>query len=112
MEYIHAILVNRCDCFLIIQKNCYSAGYLGSAKTDTVCDDQQSAMFWDIVHPTTFSHCWQAYMIAKDSATVGWYGILPDQYQYKRWCEKIARDNGMANDKKWLFRGLTLPDNN
>ena len=60
----------------LIQYNCYAAGYLGTSKTTTVCDDQQSAMFWDVVHPTTFSHCWQAYMIAKDLAKIGWYGEL------------------------------------
>ena len=95
----------------LIQYNCYSAGYLGTAKTDAVCNDQQSAMFWDVVHPTTFSHCWQAYMIAKDLAKVGWYGRLPPLPEYKRWCKKIAHDDGIANDKQWLLRGLIFPDN-
>jgi hypothetical protein len=63
-------------------------------------------MFWDVVHPTTFSHCWQAYMIAKDLAQVGWYGELPALDEYKAWCKKIAQDDGASNDKQWLLRGL------
>ncbi|MFQ3324641.1 MAG: thermolabile hemolysin [Pseudomonadales bacterium] len=91
----------------LIQSNCYSAGYLGTRKSATVCSDRQSAMFWDVVHPTTFSHCWQTYMIAKDLAKVGWYGELPPLADYKSWCKRITNDNGVANDKKWLLRGLT-----
>ena len=90
----------------LIQNNCYTAGYLGTSKTTAVCDDQQSAMFWDVVHPTTFSHCWQAYMIAKDLAIVGWYGDMPSLQTYKIWCKTIAGDNGTANNKLWLLRGL------
>ena len=96
----------------LIQYNCYAAGYLGTSKTNTVCDDQQSAMFWDVVHPTTFSHCWQAYMIAKDLAKIGWYGELAPLAEYKNWCKKIAYDNGVTSNKQWLLRGLTPLDNN
>ena len=96
----------------LIQYNCYAAGYLGTSKATSVCDDKQSAMFWDVVHPTTFSHCWQAYMIAKDLAKIGWYGELAPLAEYKRWCKKIAHDDGVTSDKQWLLRGLTPLDNN
>jgi phospholipase/lecithinase/hemolysin len=53
------------------QKRCYSGGYLGSLDSSTICAQSTSAMFWDIVHPTSYTHCWVAYFVQDQLAQAG-----------------------------------------
>lgn len=53
---------------LRLQKHCYQGGYLGSLSDDSVCADSENAMFWDIVHPTSYTHCWVAYFVQGEMA--------------------------------------------
>jgi phospholipase/lecithinase/hemolysin len=54
-----------------IQKRCYGGGYLGSIDPASICPESEYAMFWDVVHPTTFTHCWLAYFVQRDLAQAG-----------------------------------------
>ena len=53
------------------QKNCYAGGYLGSLDGSSVCPEAASAMFWDVVHPTSYTHCWVAYFVQRELARAG-----------------------------------------
>jgi phospholipase/lecithinase/hemolysin len=53
------------------QKRCYSGGYLGSLSASSVCSEAASAMFWDVVHPTSYTHCWVAYFVQRELAAAG-----------------------------------------
>lgn len=53
------------------QNRCYSGGYLGSLSASTICAQSQSAMFWDVVHPTSYTHCWVAYFVQDELAKAG-----------------------------------------
>ncbi|MGH7287556.1 MAG: SGNH/GDSL hydrolase family protein [Myxococcota bacterium] len=37
------------------QKRCYAGGYLGSLDASSVCPQSEQAMFWDVVHPTSYT---------------------------------------------------------
>lgn len=50
------------------QKRCYSGGYLGSLSASSICPQSASAMFWDVVHPTSYTHCWIAYFVQRELA--------------------------------------------
>jgi phospholipase/lecithinase/hemolysin len=53
------------------QNRCYQGGYLGSLDASKTCAQSQSAMFWDVVHPTSYTHCWIAYFVQRELATAG-----------------------------------------
>jgi phospholipase/lecithinase/hemolysin len=55
----------------VFQKRCYSGGYLGSLSASSVCTESASAMFWDVVHPTSYTHCWVAYFVQQELAREG-----------------------------------------
>jgi phospholipase/lecithinase/hemolysin len=53
------------------QKRCYAGGYLGSLDSSSVCQQSENAMFWDVVHPTSYTHCWLAFFVQRDLARAG-----------------------------------------
>ena len=53
------------------QKRCYAGGYLGSLDSSSVCQQSENAMFWDVVHPTSYTHCWVAYFVQRELADAG-----------------------------------------
>jgi phospholipase/lecithinase/hemolysin len=53
------------------QKRCYEGGYLGSLDASSVCREAPSAMFWDVVHPSSYTHCWIAYFVQQELARTG-----------------------------------------
>jgi len=53
------------------QQRCYSGGYLGSLDASSVCAQSDTAMFWDVVHPTSYTHCWLAYFVQREMARAG-----------------------------------------
>lgn len=73
------------------QDRCYSGMTLGVlAQPTSVCADGSRLPFWDLVHPSTFLHCWMAYSIGTLLQQQGWIGPLPDRAEYRAWCELIA----------------------
>lgn len=70
-----------------LQTACYSGAYLGSLTDDQTCDDQYSTFFWDVIHPGTLTHCWQAYLVGVTLANAGWVSSLPAPEQYRSWCQ-------------------------
>jgi thermolabile hemolysin len=53
------------------QKRCYTGGYLGSLTASSVCAQSASAVFWDVVHPSSYTHCWIAYFVQRELAVAG-----------------------------------------
>jgi hypothetical protein len=54
------------------QNRCYSGGYLGTLDAaSAICAQAGSAMFWDVVHPTSYTHCWLAYFVQGELARAG-----------------------------------------
>lgn len=72
---------------LTIQGRCYRGGYLTAEGRAPVCDHEDRAVFWDVVHPTTYAHCWQAYLVAAQMKEEGWIDELvpPDRHRVR--CE-------------------------
>jgi len=77
---------------LALQQRCYRGGYIGPYNPDNVCAHPEAAVFWDTVHPTTLTHCWQAWTVAKAMASVGWTNPPPDPPQYRAWCEQVVNE--------------------
>ncbi|QFU74345.1 hypothetical protein EY643_01035 [Halioglobus maricola] len=74
-----------------IQNQCYSGMTMGVfSPTANVCDEASRAVFWDLVHPTTFFHCWMAYMMGDLMFNEGWIGPMPPLEEYRGWCEMVA----------------------
>jgi thermolabile hemolysin len=71
---------------LQLERRCYSGGYIGAINTGTTCDSPRSALFWDVVHPTSFTHCWQAYQLGLMLAEQGWIKRPPQPDAYRDWC--------------------------
>lgn len=90
---------------LRIPARCYHGGYTGTSNTTRVCADPARAMFWDVLHPTSLMHCWQAFTIQKAMAKAGWTAPPPaPDLQRERCLGVVERENGGA-----LSLGLGAP---
>ena len=73
-----------------LQQPCYSGSYLGTLDSSKICPQPDKAIFWDTVHPTTLTHCWQAWQVGSEMARAGWIHALPDPSTYREWCQGIV----------------------
>lgn len=74
----------------VILQRCYTGGYLGESDSSYVCDNVQRAVFWDIVHPTTYVHCWIAVAIQQRMSAENWTRKSPELGEVGEWCGNIA----------------------
>ncbi len=95
---------------LTLQKKCYQGGYLGSDNHDDICQQQDQVFFWDVVHPTSFAHCWQAYMLVLEFHQQGWINLSQDHEAYKQWCRHVASKSWGLDESQWIFEKETSPD--
>ncbi|MDG2273240.1 MAG: SGNH/GDSL hydrolase family protein [Halioglobus sp.] len=75
---------------LSLQQPCYRGSYLGTKDVGQFCTNPEQALFWDTVHPTTLTQCWQAWKVGGDMAAAGWIRPLADQAIYRAWCQTIV----------------------
>jgi thermolabile hemolysin len=75
---------------LSLQQPCYRGTYLGTLDKNKICAEPDTALFWDTVHPTTLTHCWQAWKVGSEMASAGWMHPLPDASTYREWCQSIV----------------------
>ena len=78
------------DSQLSLQQPCYKGSYLGTKDARKLCTNPEQALFWDTVHPTTLTQCWQAWKVGGDMAAAGWIRPLPDHSAYRHWCQTIV----------------------
>jgi thermolabile hemolysin len=75
---------------VIAQQRCYRGGYMGSRDPTEICANSNRAIFWDVVHPTTYVHCWVAYAINQRLTSLGWAGDAPALSDVGRWCARVS----------------------
>lgn len=92
---------------LVFQERCYLGGYLGnylgSQKNSDICKNQENVFFWDVAHPTSYSHCWQAYMLHEGINQAGWMQASINQSDYKSWCLKVFKNNNSSHVGNYIF---------
>ena len=69
---------------ILLQDRCYNGGYLGTNDPGKVCANASRVVFWDSVHPTTFTHCWIAWFVQSQMAQAGFLGPAPTA-EANRW---------------------------
>ena len=74
----------------VILARCYSGGYLGETDASFVCNNVQRAVFWDVVHPTTYVHCWIAVALQQRMSAENWTRKTPNMSEVGEWCGGIA----------------------
>jgi len=79
------------DKSLTLPQRCYTGSYLGGYDADKICAQPGKAIFWDVVHPTTLTHCWQAWKVGMEMASAGWIEPLPDPTTYLGWCQSVVK---------------------
>lgn len=84
-----------------LQKRCYEGGYLGSSESSSVCDYQHATLFWDVIHPSTYTHCWQSYFLRQSLADKHWIKAPVNAEQHKRWCQRVAERELGHTDIEW-----------
>ena len=72
-----------------VQDRCYAGGYLGTSDPTRVCPTSRKVMFWDIVHPTSYTHCWVAFFIQQELARAGLLAA-PDPEAHRAYCAERA----------------------
>ena len=72
------------------QKRCYSGGYLGTSDPAKVCAQARNAFFWDIVHPTSYTHCWVAFFVQRELARAGLLSAEPSAEEHRAYCTRQA----------------------
>jgi len=75
----------------MFQERCYQGGYFGSSIPGKICNDVDKVIFWDVIHPTTYAHCWTAYLFGRQMSEAGWMESPPPPEQYKAWCQGISQ---------------------
>jgi phospholipase/lecithinase/hemolysin len=68
-----------------LQDRCYAGGYLGTRDPARVCPASRRAMFWDVVHPTSYTHCWIAFFVQWELARAGLVAA-PDPEAHRAYC--------------------------
>ena len=73
------------------QDRCYSGMTLGVlAPSASICSNPPRAVFWDLVHPSSYFHCWTAYEFGNMLHAQGWADAMPEETEHRAWCERIA----------------------
>ena len=72
------------------QARCYKGGYLGESDPSFVCENSARAVFWDVVHPTTYVHCWVAFGMHRRMNAAGWTRPTPEIKDVGDWCAGVA----------------------
>jgi thermolabile hemolysin len=86
---------------LSLQQPCYRGTYLGTLDSSKICPRPDKALFWDTVHPTTLTHCWQAWKVGSEMASAGWIHPLPDPSTYLGWCQGIVKSFTLGPVVQW-----------
>ena len=91
------------------QARCYKGSYLGETDPSFVCDNSQRAVFWDVVHPTTYVHCWVAFGLHRRMHDAGWTRPTPEISEVGDWCEGVA-DLAAGHQELRVFRYVREED--
>jgi len=73
------------------QERCYGGGYFGISQSGNICNEVEKLIFWDVIHPTTYAHCWTAYYFGLQMYRAGWILNTPPLNSYKSWCQRISK---------------------
>lgn len=71
-----------------IQDRCYRGGYLGTSDPENVCVEEAKVFFWDMVHPTSYTHCWLAFFVQRDLVQAGLLVGEPDPQLHRAYCDR------------------------
>lgn len=63
---------------------------MGETDASFVCNNVQRAVFWDVVHPTTYVHCWIAVALQQRMSAENWTRKTPNMSEVGEWCGGIA----------------------
>jgi phospholipase/lecithinase/hemolysin len=85
-----------------LQRPCYKGAYLGTLDPDKICEAPEKALFWDVVHPTSLTHCWQAWSVGNAMHTAGWLGVLPQPSEYLPWCQSVVERITLGYDSWYI----------
>jgi thermolabile hemolysin len=83
--------IRYADSAMTLPQGCYTGSYLGSNDANKICAQPGKAVFWDVVHPTTLTHCWQAWRVGMEIANAGWTEPLPEPAIYLDWCQAVVK---------------------
>lgn len=72
------------------QDRCYGGGYLGTGDRQKLCPESRRAFFWDVVHPSSYTHCWVAFFVERSLAQAGLLAGLPSPEEQRAYCEARA----------------------
>ena len=87
LDLSYADLAYR-DTRLRLQQACYAGMYLGSLDKDDTCEHATTALFWDVIHPATLAHCWQAHQVGDALAESGWIAPWQELTDRRLWCQR------------------------
>jgi phospholipase/lecithinase/hemolysin len=68
------------------QNRCFNASYLGTSDASKVCAEARGAMFWDVIHPTTYTHCWISFFVQRELAREGWLAKAHSLASQRAYC--------------------------
>jgi phospholipase/lecithinase/hemolysin len=82
---------------------CFTGGYLGTSDNHKVCENEATALFWDVVHPTSYTHCWQAWFFENALAEAGWIDTPRHPEKHRKWCRTISERTRGATSTEWML---------
>jgi len=74
-----------------LQDRCYHGGYFGSfGDMAPTCRTPERALFWDVVHPGSYTHCWLAWFFRSAMSPAGWIAPAPSLDNQRTRCERAV----------------------
>lgn len=92
---------------VVAQERCFRGSYMGSKNPTEICANSNRAIFWDVVHPTTYVHCWVAYTVNQQLADLSWAASAPVLDDVGEWCAGVA-DVVAGHEELRVLRFTTL----
>ena len=71
---------------LRVPSRCYKGGYTGTTRSDKICARPGRAVFWDVLHPSSLTQCWQSFAIESAMARAGWALPPPSPAEQRDLC--------------------------
>jgi phospholipase/lecithinase/hemolysin len=87
----------------VLHHPCYTGRYMGTKDSHKVCGNESTALFWDVVHPSSYTHCWQAWFFESVFVDAGWIEDAGSPEEHRAWCRTVSERTRGIRTTRWMY---------